>query len=265
MGYNEGCIDRIYTGRGVTCVQNPVIGREARRAELTRTESPLKVVVVGGGPAGLEAARVAAATGHDVVLFERSGELGGQTLIAKRAPARQDFDGATRWSALQCKKSGVDIRLHTEANLELVMAESPDAVIVATDRHQGPGVAEYLLDRGKEVDLITSQETIATFLGATTRPPLLTRLFGKGGQIFPHLEAVKSGRPHARVAQHLDGRGVQSRFLLRVRLCVWRGATRSSERRFERARGEGGVDPRCFFASLPPARHPGGPQLRSRL
>ena len=52
MGYNEGCIDRIYTGRGVTCVQNPVIGREARWAELTRTESPLKVVVIGGGPAG---------------------------------------------------------------------------------------------------------------------------------------------------------------------------------------------------------------------
>ena len=231
MGYNEGCIDRIYTGRGVTCVQNPVIGREARWAELTRTESPLKVVVIGGGPAGLEAARVAAAAGHDVVLFERSGELGGQTLIAKRAPARQDFDGATRWSALQCKKSGVDIRLHTEANVESVMAESPDAVIIATGAtarrprienmddyrfvsawdvlqgehdigdvivvideeygHQGPGVAEYLLDRGKEVDLITSQETIATFLGATTRPPLLTRLFGKGGQIFPHLEAVK--------------------------------------------------------------------------
>jgi hypothetical protein len=57
--------------------------------------------------------------------------------------------------------------------------------------HQAPGVAEYLLDRGKEVDLVTSQETIATFLGATTRPPLLTRLFSKGCQISPHLEAVE--------------------------------------------------------------------------
>jgi 2,4-dienoyl-CoA reductase-like NADH-dependent reductase (Old Yellow Enzyme family)/thioredoxin reductase len=229
MGYNQGCIDRIYTGRGVTCVQNPVIGREAQWAELGRAATPRKVVVVGGGPAGLEAARVLAARGHQVVLFERGEELGGQTLIARKAPARQDFDGATRWSALQCRKLGVDIRLKTEADFALVVAESPDAVIVATGAtarpprienaggarlvaawdvlrgerdigdavvvideeygHQAPGVAEYLLDRGKEVDLVTSQETIATFLGATTRPPLLTRLFGKGCQIHPHLEA----------------------------------------------------------------------------
>ena len=60
MGYNEGCIDRIYTGRGVTCVQNPVVGREARWADLGHSDVRKKVVVVGGGPAGLEAARVAA-------------------------------------------------------------------------------------------------------------------------------------------------------------------------------------------------------------
>ena len=236
MGYNEGCIDRIYTGRGVTCVQNPVIGREREWATLPPSAVKKQVVVVGGGPAGLEAARVAAARGHRVVLMEASDRLGGQTLIANRAPGRQDFDGATRWSALQCRKLGVDIRLLASATVESIAAEKPDVVIVATGAvartpklegadahrvvsawdvlqgktdslgkvvlvldeeygHQGPTTAEFLVDQGMEVDLITSQETIANFLGATTRPPLLRRLFSKGVQIFNHLEpkSLKDG------------------------------------------------------------------------
>jgi len=77
MGYNEGCIDRIYTGRGVTCVQNPVIGREEKWAEIAISSRRKKLVVIGGGPAGLEAAQVAVSRGHETILFEKSSELGG--------------------------------------------------------------------------------------------------------------------------------------------------------------------------------------------
>lgn len=230
MGYNQGCIDRIYTGRGVTCVQNAVIGREAAWAELPRSTSPRKIVVVGGGPAGLECARVARLRGHQVVLLEKNAEFGGQTLIARQAPARQDFDGACRYSLLQCRKLGVDLRPNTAASAELILREKPDVVVLATgakafkpslpgiDEYgynawevlegveppgqrilvideeygfQGPSAAEYLLDRGKEVHLVTSERTIATFLGATTTPPVFQRLYTKGAQLFFNLRVAE--------------------------------------------------------------------------
>jgi mycofactocin system FadH/OYE family oxidoreductase 2 len=230
MGYNQGCIDRIYTGRGVTCVQNAVIGREAAWSELPRSAVPRKVVIVGGGPAGLECARVARLRGHRVVLFEKGEELGGQTLIARRAPARQDFDGACRYAALQCRKLGVQIRLGVAADASTVLAESPDVVVLATgacpfkpavpgiDEYgydawqvlqgtevpgvsvlvideeygfQGPSVAEYLLDRAKEVHIVTSERSIGSFLGATTGPPVFQRLFTKGIQLHCNLRVVQ--------------------------------------------------------------------------
>ena len=83
--------------------------------------------------AGLEAARVAAAARASAsCCSKKSGELGGQTLIAKLRPGRQDFDGATRWSSLQCRKLGVDIRLQLRATPDTILAESPDVVVIAT-------------------------------------------------------------------------------------------------------------------------------------
>jgi 2,4-dienoyl-CoA reductase-like NADH-dependent reductase (Old Yellow Enzyme family)/thioredoxin reductase len=228
MGYNQGCIDRIYTGRGVTCVQNAVIGRESAWAELPRATKALKVVLVGGGPAGLECARVARLRGHNVVLFERNQELGGQTLIARKAPARQDFDGACRYAALQCKKLGVELRVGVVADVAVICRENPDVVVLATGARpfkpklsgiddaynawevlqgtevpgtsilvideeygfQGPSVAEFLLDQGKSVEIVTSERALGNFLGATTGPPVFRRLFGKGIKLHCNLRVV---------------------------------------------------------------------------
>lgn len=114
------------------CVQNPVIGREKEWAELKPASVKKKVMVIGGGPAGLEAARVATLRGHAVTLYEKSGELGGQILIASKAPSRQELASITRWLSLQVQKLGVDIYLNTEVTPELVVKENPDAVVVAT-------------------------------------------------------------------------------------------------------------------------------------
>ncbi len=132
MGYNEGCIDRQYRGIPIGCVQNPVIGYEAEWAELPKAPTVKCVLVVGGGPAGMEAARVLRLRGHHVILFEKSPQLGGQLNIAKLAPKRTDYDGVGRWLEIQVRKLGVEIRLGVEATAETVLREKPDAVFVAT-------------------------------------------------------------------------------------------------------------------------------------
>src|SRR5438445_2918463 len=111
VGANEGCIDRIYQGKPVTCVQNPATGREGELGQVSKASVAKKVVIVGGGVAGLEAARVAALRGHRVVLFEKDTQLGGQVLLAARAPARADYAGSVRFLVSQAEKLGVESRL----------------------------------------------------------------------------------------------------------------------------------------------------------
>ena len=105
VGANEGCIDRIYQGKPVTCIQNPGTGREMELAEPVAAAMPRRVVVVGAGPAGLEAARVAALRGHRVVFLEREAEVGGQVLIAARAPARAEYAGILPSSPVRWRSS----------------------------------------------------------------------------------------------------------------------------------------------------------------
>jgi 2,4-dienoyl-CoA reductase-like NADH-dependent reductase (Old Yellow Enzyme family)/thioredoxin reductase len=129
------CIDRQYQGLDVLCIQNAATSREYMGLPhiIEKSEGPKrKVVVVGGGPAGMESARVAAERGHEVALFEAAEQLGGQITIAARAPQRDQIAGITRWFQLELARLKVDLRLGTRADEATIKDLRPDIVVLAT-------------------------------------------------------------------------------------------------------------------------------------
>jgi pyruvate/2-oxoglutarate dehydrogenase complex dihydrolipoamide dehydrogenase (E3) component len=130
---NQGCIGRMGLGYAIGCMQSPAAGNEKELGlgTLKPCDAPKKVVVVGAGPAGLEAARVAALRKHRVIVFEKNDEVGGQNIIAGKATGRQEIQGVTRWLLGQVEKLDIDLRLGVEADEALVLGENPDVVVVA--------------------------------------------------------------------------------------------------------------------------------------
>ncbi len=128
------CLDRIYEGGEALCIHNAATGREAAIPHVVRkADGPSKkVVVVGAGAGGLEAARVAAERGHRVTLLEASGEAGGQVRLAARNPRRRDLIGIVDWRLSELARLGVEIRYEIWAESEDVLALEPDVVIIAT-------------------------------------------------------------------------------------------------------------------------------------
>ena len=228
IGSVQGCIGRTGGYGGIGCIYNPVIGREQDLAELAPAKTKKSVVVVGGGPAGLEAARIAAERGHKVILFEKKAVLGGQIVPYARASGRGDFGAIVLWLEAQVRKLGVDIRLGVEASIDSVLAEKPDAVIVAAGSepkmpeipgaetgivafvddvltqnidwgnkvmvldqdgfHQGPAVAEFLVDQGREVEIITDLYSIGEDIDHFNKPLVYKRLLSKGVVVTPNTE-----------------------------------------------------------------------------
>lgn len=157
MGANEGCIARIYAGKTMTCVQNPVAGRERELASYEQAEKKKKFVVVGGGPGGLETARMAALRGHDVTLIEKEDQLGGQIRLAASTPNRDSYASSVEWLEGQARKLGVDIRTGTEATVASVLELSPDAVVIATG---SKGRYPTHLPGGDDPSIVTARDVL---------------------------------------------------------------------------------------------------------
>ena len=131
---NQGCIAGVFRDHRVGCVVNVAMGRELTLSEdlIRPTSAPKKVMIVGGGPAGLEAARIAATIGHKVILAEAMPSLGGTINVAKRAPYLHTMGDITYWLEAEIYRLGVEVRLNTFVEPDDVRAEKPDVLIVAT-------------------------------------------------------------------------------------------------------------------------------------
>lgn len=214
------CASRIET----FCLHNPATGREASIPHtLTSAEVQRRVVVVGGGPAGLEAARACAERGHHVTLLEAADRLGGQILLAARGPRHSEKLGIVAWLAAEADRLGVDVRLNCYADRATVLDLAPDVVVVATgglpelddltggelatatwdalaqapkpgrsvlvyDDHGGEQAltaAERLATAGCQVEIVTPDRMVANDVTGTVYPDYFRTLYAHGARLTP--------------------------------------------------------------------------------
>ncbi|HWR22833.1 MAG TPA: NAD(P)/FAD-dependent oxidoreductase, partial [Feifaniaceae bacterium] len=208
IGCNQGCVDRLLMlGETVSCMRNPSTGRECEYA-LRPAEKKKKILVIGGGAAGLETATTLSRRGHEVILCEKSGSLGGQFFLAGIAPGKKEMSDAALQMGRTAKRAGVDIRLETEVTKALLGEIGPDEVVVATGsvpfipnipghdkanvvtaldvlkgkKTTGDSVAviggglvgieisEYLTEQGKKVTIVEMLDEVAKELGMLRKP-----------------------------------------------------------------------------------------------
>ncbi len=218
------CLDRIYEGGEALCIHNAATGRESSMPHVIRRSegSSKKVVVVGAGPAGLEAARVTAERGHSVTVLEASGQAGGQVRLAVQNPRRKELIGIIDWRLAELERLGVEIRYDVWAEEDDVTALGPDVVIVATGGmpqnppldagddlvtsswdilsgaikpgehvllyddnggHQGMGAAEFVANAGSQLELISPERFFAPEMGGMNHVPYMKTFHEKNARI----------------------------------------------------------------------------------
>jgi 2,4-dienoyl-CoA reductase-like NADH-dependent reductase (Old Yellow Enzyme family)/thioredoxin reductase len=185
------CLDRIYQGGAAYCIHNPATGRELSQPhEIEPAQVRRKIVVIGAGPAGLEAARVAAVRGHDVMVFEAAAQPGGQLRLTARSPRRQAMIGIIDWRMQQCMARGVRFRFETLAEDADVLALDPDVVLIAT----GGSPHTEVLESGNEL-VVSTWDIIAE----TVKPRMNVLLFDDAGDHAALQAAEFIGRAGARL------------------------------------------------------------------
>ena len=204
------CIDRIYMGGEALCIHNPATGREENIPHsVPQSETKKRVVVIGAGPAGLEAARVCAERGHDVILFEAADQPGGQLNTAARVERRREIMGIVDWRYGQLQRLAVEMKFNHYAMAEDAVSNDPDVIIVATGgfpnssflnfgeelvtttwdildgivtphaevlvyddngQHQAISCAEFMIHKGSTVEIATPDRRVAEEVGGTNYP-----------------------------------------------------------------------------------------------
>lgn len=229
---NQGCFARMWYRQPITCLVNPRVGREGEDAyRIEPAPTSKKVLVVGGGPAGMEAARVMAKRGHEVTLWEKEDHLGGLLNLAAGTPTRDEMGRIVPYLSGQLQKLGVRVELGREATPAQVEAERPQAVVIATGSRpflpvlegvDGPGmltadqvingaslmgpnvvvwggsqqgiqVAELLASQGKRVTIVEEKEKVGKDIVTTERLGFLRRLSQLGVEVLTQCSVVRGG------------------------------------------------------------------------